>query len=105
MDVRRLVVTACCALALGAVPAGAHEGIQRAWWLSETTATQKLKASVGAPWVSGRCTGMAPRATRSGVGVYKHFSCTGRRRGPGGFTFPFAHRVHVVGPRGRIAVG
>jgi hypothetical protein len=105
MDRRRLLLAGCCAIALAAVPAGAHEGVPRAWWLGEATAARKLQEQIGTPWVSGRCSGMAPRATRSGTAVYKHFTCIGRRRGPGGITFGFAYRVHVVGPRGRIAVG
>jgi hypothetical protein len=105
MGTRRLAVALGCAAALCAVPAGAHDGIPRAWWLTEGTAVRKLQEREGAAWVGGRCAGIAPRSTRRGAAVYKHFGCTGRRRGPGGITFAFAYRVHVVGAGGRIAVG
>jgi hypothetical protein len=105
VTVPRLVAGLLAALALTTAAAAAHDGIPRTWWLSETSATRKLQERESGAWVSGNCRGVVPRATRAGAAVYKHFTCTGRRRGPGGITFPFAYRVHVVGPRGRIAVG
>jgi hypothetical protein len=101
----RLVAAACAVVAVAAAPVAAHDGIPRSWWLSEASATRKLQEREGGAWVSGNCRGIAPGATRACATVYKHFACTGRRRGPGGITFSVAYRVHVVGPRGRIVVG
>lgn len=101
---RRVLVVLCCTSALLAGLAHAHSGIPQAWWLDATAATRKLQARDGTGWVSGRCVGLAPRAVRAGSSVYKHFSCTVRRRA-NGITFTFGYRVHVVGPRGRISVG
>ena len=104
MTARRLALAGCCALALSAAPAGSHSGIPQAWWLDQATAVKRLHAREGSSWVSGRCTGLAPRATRAGVAVFKHFSCRGRLRA-NRINYTFLYRVHVVGARGRISVG
>jgi hypothetical protein len=108
---RRVITTAACGLAL-AVPAGsAHSGVPKAWWLEEGAAVTRLRQALEPRHPAsvlktfrGSCNGLAPRATRAGRAVYKHFGCVARMRA-NGVTFTFAYRVHVTGPRGRITIG
>jgi len=83
---RRLAAAIFCMLAFCVGPAGAHS-IPQTWWLDERTALAKLKVVEKSRWkpsayegLTGVCRGVAPRATRDGRSVYKHFTCSARVR-------------------------
>ena len=108
---RRAVLSVACGLALVVPAASGHSGIPKAWWLDESTAVSSLREALKPRYRAsalktfrGSCNGLAPRATRAGRAVYKHFSCMARIRA-NGVTFTFAYRVHVTGPRGRVSLG
>ena len=107
MDAAKLLtVAAVCALA-SAGTAAAHS-VPTKWWLDEATAFRRLEAKERAGRTlssfTGRCRGLAPRATVGGRAVFKHFSCSARVRASG-VTMSFFYRMHVAGPNGRIVLG
>jgi hypothetical protein len=108
---RLMIATAACGLALAVPAASAHSGVPQAWWLDESAAVARLREALKSRYRAnvvrtfrGSCNGLAPRATRSGRAVYKHFGCVARLRADG-VTFTFMYRVHVRGPNGRISIG
>jgi hypothetical protein len=108
---RSVIATAACCLALAVPAASAHSGVPKAWWLAEGAAATSLRDALKPRYRAvvlktfrGSCNGLAPRATRAGRAVYKHFGCVARMRA-NGVTFTFAYRVHVTGPLGRVSVG
>ena len=105
---RSLIVLFAVALAVGAPSATAHS-VPVAWWLDEPTAVKRLEAlererRVQFDRFTGTCEGLAPSRRLSGRVVYKHFACWSRIRALG-VNFSFKYRVHVSGPRGKIALG
>jgi hypothetical protein len=107
---RTIVVAVACAL-LAAPAAAPHNGIPTSWWLTEQKAFASLREAIRPRYqpaafktYTGRCEGAAPRTTRDGRSVYKHFNCRGRME-VNNIGYTFLYTLHVTGPRGRVQVG
>jgi hypothetical protein len=112
MSVRPIGAVLAAALAVSLVPPASAHSVPRVWWLDEASALTSLRTALKPRYrwssalrtLTGRCAGLAPRATRSGRAVYKHFSCTYQMRA-NAVNFTFMARVHVAGPQGRVTLG